>query len=291
MAYPGCKFLLMGIAISAWIAIAAASISVVAMGVTVAHSWRRQRSRTRGESRGRQRSEPKGWPWGGWFIALLGAVLILASVWGYAARRDGSATIGFAVIGAALVVVGAMSGRLAAGTLKIGPTGAEIPISEYQIQTGQVIDAEAAVEASLQGEGSLTADVAVPDKPAVAEADNLAQRSEAAKAVMVPGNAPPVFLTQLANDALNALTGADRQVAWMAVANLGNTAKTSDDKPIASTRSGVMYHQRKVTPDINLIYRQMDKTSEDDPDRYVIVAVERAPHRVRWWPDDIQFWP
>jgi hypothetical protein len=48
---------------------------------------------------------------------------------------------------------------------------------------------------------------------------------------------------------------------------------------------------RSVTPDVNLIYRQLDKTSEAEEERYVIVAIENGPPSVRWWPDDIKFWP
>jgi hypothetical protein len=183
-----------------------------------------------------------------------------------------------------------MSERLAAGTLRIGPTGAEIPIGESQIQSGQVVPASVAVEASLGGHGSVSTDVTIPDKAHEPGEKGPDQPSEDAKAVMVPRDAPPVFLTQAANDVLNSLSGNERQVAWTAVANLGKTAKDGNDKAIASTRAGVMYMQRRVTPDVNLIYRQMDKTSEED-ERYVIVAIEKGSDRVRWWPDDIQFWP
>jgi hypothetical protein len=132
-----------------------------------------------------------------------------------------------------------------------------------------------AVEASFGSKGSLEGHVAVPDKDA--------------KAVRVPEGAPPVFLTQAANDAPSSLRGHERVAAWSAVANLGNTAKNANDKVIASTASGVRYLRRPVNSDVSLIYRQLDKTSEDD-DKYVIVAIEKGSHRVRWWPDDIEFW-
>jgi hypothetical protein len=105
----------------------------------------------------------------------------------------------------------------------------------------------------------------------------------------VPKDGPAVFLTQLANDALNSSHGSERVVVANAIANLGKTAKDGTDKAIASTRAGVMYMQRRVTPDVRLIYRQMDKTSEDD-ERCVILAIEKkGPDHARWWPDDVQF--
>jgi hypothetical protein len=264
---------------SAWV-VAVAGILLLATGIIIGRLWRR--SATKRTRRARVS--------GGQVIAVVGGVLVIAAVGGYYVHRDGVATIGFAVIGAALVVVGAMSERLAAGTLRNGPTGAEIPIGESQIQSGQVVPASVAVEASFGGHGSASGDVTVPDKAHEPVEKGSAQPSEDAKAVMVPKDAPPVFLTEAANDVLNSLRGNEREVAWNAVANLGRTAKNGNDKAIASTRAGVMYMKRRVTPGVNLIYRQMDKTSEDD-ERYVIVAIEKKGADRVWWPDDIQFWP
>jgi hypothetical protein len=270
-------------AISAWVF---GGISLIAIGIAIGRLWQR-RSATASKS---ERTWLSRLP-GGWVIGFFGGVLVVAAVGGYYVNRDSAATIGFAVIGAALVVVGAMSGRLAPGTLRIGPTGAEIPIGESQIQSGQVIKVGAAIEASFGENLSANGDVSVPDKAPEADEKSSDQPSEDAKAVMVPRDAPPVFLTQAANDVLNSLGGAERQAAWSAVANLGNTAKTANDKAIASTSAGVRYMQRSAAPGVNLIYRQMDKTSEDEPDSYVIVAIETKSHPIRSWPDDIQFWP
>jgi hypothetical protein len=264
---------------SPWV-IAGAVTLLLALGIVLGRGWRRSASK---HTRRIRLS-------GGHVIATVGGVLVVAAIGGYGFNRDGTATIGFAVIGAALVVIGAMEGRLAAGTLKLGATGAEIPIGESQIQSGQVVSASVAVEASLGGHGSASGDVAVPDKAPESGEKGSGRPSEDAKAVMVPKDGPAVFLTQLANDALNSFHGSEREVVWNAVANLGKTAKDGTDKAIASTRAGVMYMERKVTPDVSLIYRQMDKTSEDD-ERYVILAIEKGQVRKRWWPDDIQFWP
>lgn len=105
---------------------------------------------------------------------------------------------------------------------------------------------------------------------------------------MVPSDAPPVYFTQAANDVLNSLSVPERKAVSNAVKNLG---KTESDHRIASTSSGVMYMERKTSPDIALIYRLLDKTSEGEPDGYVVVAIEPGPLRKRWWPDDIKFWP
>jgi hypothetical protein len=213
-------------AIPAWVVVAA-GISLIAIGFAIGRLWQRHAAAARKNEMARLS--------GGDIIGFFGGVLIVAAIGGYYVHRDGAATVGFAVIGAALVVLGAMSGRLAPGTLRIGPTGAEIPIGEAQIHRRQLVAASAAVEASLGGNGSPQGDAAAfPDHAPESDTNGSVQPSEDAKAVMVPADAPPVFLTQAANDVLNSLRGTERQAAWSAVANLARTARTGADRAIAS---------------------------------------------------------
>jgi hypothetical protein len=139
----------------AWL-VAVAGTSIVAIGIIVGRLWRRAATKRIRQTRVS----------GGQVIATVGAVLVVATIGGYGFNRDdGSATIGFAVIGGALVVIGAMSGRLGAGIVRFGPTGAEIPIAESQVQSGHVIPVpRVTVEATLGGDGSASGDVAAPDK-------------------------------------------------------------------------------------------------------------------------------
>lgn len=213
-------------------------------------------------------------------------VLLLAAVWGLFAERASEVTISLAVIGAGLVVTAAVLERLV-GPLRIGPTGfeiaiAEIAVGEHQLQTGQVVDAKEAVEASLSAEGTLTAEVTIGGTA------DVTTPSEEGRSVIIGRDTPPVLLTEAAHDVMGTLDTSDRKAFYAALKDLG---KTGRDKQIASTRAGIMYMERRVSPGVALVYRLLDKTSEDDPDRYVIIAIETPSHRISSWPDDIQFWP
>jgi hypothetical protein len=203
--------------------------ALIAIGIIIGRLWRR---RSTGKSNRARLS-------GGQVIGFFGGVLIVAALGGYYAHRDGAATIGFAVIGAGLVVVGAMSERLASGTLRMGPAGAVIPIGEAQIHRGEVVEASVAVQASLGGKGSPTGNAAVPDKaPGSGEKGRPVQPSEDPKAVVVPEDASPVFLTEAANDVLNSLHGAE--IGYCTAG--GNAVRATRNeisffKPYATTRS------------------------------------------------------
>lgn len=202
-------------------------------------------------------------PYGSLFVGGLGAVLIFAAVAGYFMGRASEAAIAFAVIGAGLVSVAALMKRLI-GTLKIGPTGVEatirdeIVVSEHQIAKGQVVDAKVAIESQTLG-------ATVPAEPTL---------SEDAVAVIAGRDTPAVLLTQNAKDELEQLSEMDRRAVYTALKDLG---KTRNDLKLARTPGGVTYKQRKVGPDLRLIYRLIDKIREDEPDQHVIVAVDSNP--------------
>ncbi|MUL50057.1 hypothetical protein FZI85_29925 [Mycobacterium sp. CBMA293] len=244
-------------------------------------------------------------PWASLFVGSMGSALIAAAVVADFTGQPSEATIGFAFIGAGLVIAGPLLNRLN-GILKIRPTGLEIPIgepppqvtiSESQLKRGELVSANQAFEVTAIATGTGRVDAAAageepaPTKTPVGAPDggrSSKAPSEDSIAVMVhQDGTPPVFFTQAANDVLNSL-GPARKAVSDAVQTLGTT---DADHRIASTSTGVTYMERKVPPDLALIYRLIDKTSEDEPDQYVVVAIERGPERKRWWPDDIKFWP
>ena len=226
---------------------------------------------------------PARFPVASLFVGLWGCVLLTSAVFGLYAQRDSSAVIGLATIGAALVFFGPLLNRIV-GPVKFGPTGVEgnltapvarnIRRSEREIRAGRVAPAnDAAKQLSWLLSRSLDAAVhgfSTDEASTNPEAGpHVDVQPEASTAVIVPSNAPAVYMTEAANEVLKTLSGPPRQAFYAAITDLG------DDPVIARTRAGVTYMARWVSSDLSLIYRLADKTSESEPDQYFVVAIER----------------
>jgi hypothetical protein len=82
-------------------------------------------------------------------------------------------------------------------------------------------------------------------------------------------------MTQQAADALKQLDVARLTAVSAALENLGN-----DPKFITSAVTGGHAYSRRRLKDygLQIIYRQLDKTSENEPDRYLVIAIEGDEH-------------
>ncbi|BBZ62981.1 hypothetical protein [Mycolicibacterium monacense] len=211
----------------------------------------------------------KPWPTAEIYLGLLSTALLVVAVVGYFGDEEEGVTGWLLAAGVLLASLAAFFRRIE-GVLKITKEGAEIPIGEYQAQRGQIVPAPK-LELPFGGEGKLTAEIEKSEMPALTTGDQ--QKQLGTGADVGRDATPSVVFTSQAGEQYNQLTLPRKLAVDAAVETLG---QVRDPKFITSANTGGRAYSRRRLPDQNLqlIYRMLDKTRTDEPDRYVVIAIE-----------------
>ncbi len=203
------------------------------------------------------------------YLGALSTALLVVAVIGYFGREEEGVTGGLLAAGAILAALAAFFRRIE-GVLKITKDGAEIPIGEYQAQRGQTVPAPK-IELPYGGEGTLTAEVEIAETPELGRHDKQEQGETGADGGR--DATPRVVFTSQADQQYNQLALPHKLAVDAAVDTLG---LTRDPKFVTSANSGGRAYscRRLYDQNLQLIYRLLDKTRTDEPDRYVVIAIE-----------------
>ncbi|HME75622.1 MAG TPA: hypothetical protein VKI00_08180 [Mycobacterium sp.] len=179
------------------------------------------------------------------FVGIMGATFVATTVLGYAYHRPDTPTITFAILGAGLVLAAPLLERLK-GEQKFGPTGFELNVgqAEQEVKNGQVVDAR---EVIPPPERTVISPRVVDD---------------GAK----PGPAPIVFTASASREVQALDTGHQERIRR----TLEYFRQHPDSPRALEIRD---YRILDAGDGIRLIVRPLDKTSEEEPDRYVVLRV------------------
>jgi hypothetical protein len=200
-------------------------------------------------------------------ICVVGFVLMAIGVGSFLLDHSDGA-LGMLIVGAFLFVGGPLMNRLT--SFKFGLTGAEATLAE----------ALAAAEDQM-AEG----DVVVAPEPATAIATGhpptittAEQTGEGTLSGEVANVVTPVVLTEGASKVIDQLSDQDRDAVWSVVHEM----MVSPEGPggVLLPGSG-RYLARPVNDHIRLVFRAVDRLSEDDPPGYTILNVVR-PGSTLW---------
>ena len=192
------------------------------------------------------------------FVSLTGLASLAVGAVGNFTHENAATNIAFVIVGIAAVVIAPLLPRLQ--KFKVSPTGAsaDFGAAEKQIEQGQMVDAEKVVGTSESAapEGELA-----PDD---------VQLNPAGRPVAV--HRPRVFLTTNALTSLDLLTANERRAVDLALRDLG---KTADPQIVESGLGARSYFVRRVG-NVGVFYRQLDKTTPNEPDRYAVLDIKAA---------------
>jgi hypothetical protein len=191
-----------------------------------------------------------------WIVGTIGVPTLGAGIVATFMHEPAVADAAMIFTGGGMTIIAALQPVLS--SLKLGKSGIEVHLREGEedAAAGRVIEmgkAVEAVETALSGSSEVTVDVQVH-----------------ADGVVTPGN---IVLTSSAMGQLAGLSSEDRAAVETALRTLDGTDPSL----------GNAYHVRSVQPGVMIFYRPMEKTSPDDPDKWVVLFLRnlRPPRYLR----------